>query len=209
MAVDSLTPNLLELLQLAVPPDQRGEPGARERFQARARGAFVEHPVDLQRRGDTLEWRGAQRLIREEAAEEVVRQSSDNQCVWLSHALQSGRDVGCVAEHHIVVTGPTHFVTDHHQPGMAPQPNGQRNLMRFRQDGVELSDRLDDAEPRADRALCVIFVGVGVTEIDQQAVAKILRDVTVEAGDHLGACVVVGAYDLAPFFGIELTGQCR
>ena len=76
---------------------------------------------------------------------------------------------------------------------MAPQPHGQRTSILFRQDGVELSDGLDDAEPRADRALCVIFVGVGIAEVDEQAVAKILGDVTVEAGDHLGARLVVGA----------------
>ena len=52
-------------------------------------------------------------------------------------------------------------------------------------------------------------MGAGITEIDQQAVAKVLGDVTVEAGDHLRARVVVGPDDLAPLFGVEPTSERR
>ena len=92
---------------------------------------------------------------------------------------------------------------------MAPQPDGQLDTVPFAELGVERADRLDDPQPRAHGALCVVLVGVGIAEEDQQAVAEILGDVTVEAGDHLAARLVVRPHDLAQLFGIELTRQRR
>jgi hypothetical protein len=79
----------------------------------------------------------------------------------------------------------------------------------FAQHCVELPDGLDDPEAGADGTLYVILVCAGITKIDQKPVAKVLGDVTVEAGDHLPASFVVGAHDLAPLFGVEPAGERR
>src|SRR5215831_3753566 len=55
----------------------------------------------------------------------------------------------------------------------------------------------------------IILVGQGVAEVDQQAIAQILGDVSVIAGDHLGAGVLIGPHHLAPLFGVELAGEHR
>ena len=52
-------------------------------------------------------------------------------------------------------------------------------------------------------------MGARVAEIDEKSVAEVLSDVTVEAGDHLAARVVVGPDDLAPLFGVEPMGERR
>jgi hypothetical protein len=51
-------------------------------------------------------------------------------------------------------------------------------------------------------------VGLRVAEVNEQAIAQILRDMSVIAGDHRGAGVLIGPHHLAEVFGVELTGQC-
>jgi len=44
----------------------------------------------------------------------------------------------------------------------------------------------------------------GPTEVSHDPIAKIFRDVAVEAGDRCGRRAMVLAYGLAPFLGIKL-----
>ena len=48
-----------------------------------------------------------------------------------------------------------------------------------------------------------------MAEVDQQAVAEILRDMPLKAGDHLGAGLLMSPDDLAQVFRVELTGKSR
>jgi hypothetical protein len=55
--------------------------------------------------------------------------------------------------------------------------------------------------------LGVIFVRPRVAEVDQQAIAEILCNITLEAGDHLGAGLLIGPYHLAPLLRVQLAGE--
>ena len=55
----------------------------------------------------------------------------------------------------------------------------------------------------------VIFVCQGVAEVDEQAIAQILGDMALKAGDHFGAGVLIGSDDLAQVFRVELAGEGR
>ena len=46
-----------------------------------------------------------------------------------------------------------------------------------------------------------------IAEVDQQAITQVLRNVTVKALDHVGAGSLIGAYDLAIVFRVELPGE--
>jgi hypothetical protein len=48
---------------------------------------------------------------------------------------------------------------------------------------------------------------LGIAEVDQQAIAKILGDVALITADHLGTRGLVGAHHLAPLFRVKLTGE--
>ena len=74
---------------------------------------------------------------------------------------------------------------------------------------VDVGDGLDDRQPRAHGALGVVLVSLRVAEVDEQAVAQVLRHVTVEALDHPGGGLLVAPEDLAPVLRIEPRRQSR
>jgi hypothetical protein len=92
---------------------------------------------------------------------------------------------------------------------MDAQAHGQAHPALLRQAGIELAEALYHAQPGPYRALRVIFVRPGIAEVDQQAIAEILGDMSVKAGDHLGAGVLIGPHHLPEVFGIELARQGR
>jgi len=55
----------------------------------------------------------------------------------------------------------------------------------------------------------IVFVGCGVAKIDQQPIAKVLRDMTLVVLDDLGRGLLVGAHHGAQVFGVELAGELR
>jgi hypothetical protein len=49
---------------------------------------------------------------------------------------------------------------------------------------------------------------LGITEIDQNSVAHVLRDKPAEAGDGLGDAGLIGGNDLAQVFRVHAGRQC-
>jgi len=92
---------------------------------------------------------------------------------------------------------------------MDTETHGQAHLGVLLQVCIAGLHGRDDAQPGADRALGVIFVRLGITEINQQAIAEILGDVAVKTLDHLRARGLVGAHDLPQVFGVELGREGR
>ncbi len=68
---------------------------------------------------------------------------------------------------------------------------------------VELAQRLNDAEACVNRPAGVVLVRLGIAQLDQEPVADILRDMTLEAADGGRAGVLEGADHLAQVFGVE------
>src|SRR5262249_22238922 len=75
---------------------------------------------------------------------------------------------------------------------------------------VERPNRIDQSEACADRSLRVVVVGARISEVDEQPIAKILRDVPAMAINHAGRHVLVAAHRLAPLLRIEPAREpCR
>ena len=89
---------------------------------------------------------------------------------------------------------------------MNPQAHGELHTALLGEAGIELSHGLNHPQASRHGPLGVIFMGAGVAEIDQQAIPQILGDMALEAGDHLGAGVLIGPHHPTPVFRIEL---CR
>jgi len=71
----------------------------------------------------------------------------------------------------------------------------------------EPTDRVDDREPGAGRALGIVLMRLGIAKIDQHAVAHIFGDKTAKAADGVGHTAMVGADNLAQILGIEARRQ--
>jgi hypothetical protein len=68
---------------------------------------------------------------------------------------------------------------------MDPQAHGQYHISILLPAAIELAHGLDHAQPGPNRPLRVIFMRQGVAEVDEQAIAEILRDMSLKAGGHL------------------------
>jgi len=79
-------------------------------------------------------------------------------------------------------------IADHHKPAGDAQTHVQlvRCLLQAR-------DRFDDGEPGADRSLGIVFMRLGITEVDQYTVAHVFGDKPGEARNGVCDAAVIGA----------------
>src|SRR5215472_5282641 len=80
---------------------------------------------------------------------------------------------------------------------------------RLQLDGfdIETANGVDQTESSPHRPLGVVLVGARIAEIDENAVAHVLRDKSIEAADDIGDSAVIGGDDLAVILGIEARGE--
>ena len=123
--------------------------------------------------------------------------------------MQAGRQVGGLAEGELFLARSAPHVADYHQPGMDAQAHGQVHRTLLRQAGIELSEGCDYPKSGPDGPLGVVFVCQGIAKVDEDAIAQILRDMPLKAGDHLGTGVLIGPHHLTQLFWVELAGECR
>jgi len=94
-------------------------------------------------------------------------------------------------------------VADNDPSGCDTQSDLKRNPSR----AVQGLDRGNDLERTSDGAFGIIFMGFGVTEVDQQSVAHISRNVSAEPFDNRRATPLVIGDDIAQLFRIQGLGQ--
>jgi hypothetical protein len=73
--------------------------------------------------------------------------------------------------------------------------------------GYQFGNGSSDLQPCPHRSRSIILMRLGITEIDEEPVTKILRDVTCKAFDDGSTGLLVGTYDLAILFRVELFRQ--
>jgi hypothetical protein len=75
--------------------------------------------------------------------------------------------------------------------------------------GVERSHCLHDRQAGANRTLRIVLARGGPAEVDEQAIAEVLGDVTAEARDDAGRGLLVLRDDVAPLLGVKLLREWR
>jgi hypothetical protein len=68
---------------------------------------------------------------------------------------------------------------------------------------------IENPQPCSDRPLCIVFVGLRVSEIDQHPVPVVLCNMTLILAHHPRAGLLIGADDLVKIFGILLFSDRR
>jgi hypothetical protein len=71
---------------------------------------------------------------------------------------------------------------------------------------LERTHSTNQSQPASHGSLCVVLVGLGIPEVDQDPVAHVLRYEATEALRGLGDAPLVGRNDLAEVFGVH---ACR
>src|SRR5467141_1869289 len=74
---------------------------------------------------------------------------------------------------------------------MDAEARGDPHPVALLQVGVQGLHGPDNPEPGAHGALGVVFMGLGIAKVDEQAIAEILGNVPVHAFDHLSTGVLV------------------
>ena len=75
--------------------------------------------------------------------------------------------------------------------------------------GLQRTDRRDQLQPRPHRPLGIVLVRLRIAEIDEHAVAHVLRDEAAEALHGLGDAFLIGRDDLAQVFRVHARRECR
>src|SRR5262249_25636409 len=91
----------------------------------------------------------------------------------------------------------TDQIADHHQTGCDTDTRLQGRL------GIKVTDCSDQLEPRSHGPLCVVFMRLGVTEINEHPIAHILRYEPAEALHDLCDAFLVGRDNLAEVFRVH------
>ena len=90
---------------------------------------------------------------------------------------------------------------------MDPQAHGQVHPPLLLQAGIELAQGLHHPQPGPHGPLGVIFMRQGIAKVDQQAIAKILGNMALKAGNHLGAGLLDRPAPRRAVFWVELAGE--
>ena len=202
LAVLGLAPARQQHTDLVLAPDQGRQPARRGGLEARGAGRLA-HPVHRDRRAHAPDRQRAEVVADEQALDQAIGAGADHDAAGLGQVLQAGGDVGRLADHrHRVAALAGADVAHHHEPGVDADPDRQLDA-RLRHRIVQRGDRLDHAEPGADRPLGVVLVRPRIAEIRQDAVADVVADMAAIAADHLDAGFLEALHDVAQILRIE------
>ena len=214
LPLDHLVPAVVQEPELLVATDQRRGSDARRwgtacrRVRAK-RGERVCHRCrardlpDLHRRHEALDREHPEVLVREAIAGQAPRAVPDHDPVRRGQGLQACGEIRCLAERDpLAYRTRLGQVADDHEAGRHADAHAQRPA-----DPIEFTDLGDEREPGANGAHGVVFVPVGVAEIDHGTVAEQQRDVAIEVPHGIGDALMVPADDLAEVFRVELRRQ--
>ena len=208
LAALGLIPTVEQKCHLLLAPDQWRQPPAGHRLEAAARRCFAPHPIDADGLGEAFQGPRPQVIADEEALHECQRTLADQDGPGLGKPFEAGGQVRRVADDRQCLAGlpGTHFPGDD-QAGVNAQVHLQIDRRADRPAVVQAGHLGHQLQAGAHRPCRVVLVGMGIAEVDQQAIADVLGDVSLVAGDHVGAGPLIGLQDLAQLLRVETLRQ--
>ena len=162
------------------------------------------------RLGEPLELRCPQILEVEVIAEHRARRRADDDLVRLRQCLQTRRQVRRLADDRgLRCRSFADLIADDHRSGGDADPHRELDPGRPADCGIQLRHRIDDVETRPHRSLGLVLMGARVAEIDEDAVAHVLRDKAVVMPDRRAAPALIRGDDIAQIFGVHPGGERR
>src|SRR5262245_26605987 len=87
---------------------------------------------------------------------------------------------------------------------MNPYTNGELNAFPLLQTSIEVSHRSKNSQTSSYCSLGIIFVCLGIAEIDKQTVTEQLSDMPIVALNNFRTHLLIRTYHCSVIFGIEL-----
>jgi hypothetical protein len=210
MAALDLLPGLGEPGQLVVAAHQRRQPPLSGHLQPADGSRRPQDPVHHDGPRDALEVLGAERLGDDVALDQGAGVVGDQDRLRSCDRLQPGGDVRRLADdRHPLPRLPHPHLAGDHDAGVDADAHPQRDPMGVAQPAVELLQLLEQGQPGVHGALGAVLTGLGIAEVDDDAVAGVARDVAEEAVGGARAGLLIPLEDLAEVLGIKRLGQRR
>ena len=190
-------------LHFLVAADQRCAAFRAQGFEAAGDAALAQHAPRRNEPGKALQLGRRNRFVFEDVAGEPPRRRIDDQGVRRGERLQTGGEIGRLADYIALLrlAGADQFA-HHDQPGGKPDAHLMTAV-----GGEKLRDRIDQRECAAYGIFSVVFVRLRIAEINKNTVAHIFGHVAAETGDDLGGASVIGGDDFAQILRIEAGGE--
>jgi hypothetical protein len=99
-----------------------------------------------------------------------------------------------------------HF-PDHDRTGVDAKAHRELHAIVGLQARIQSRHSVHNLQTGVDRPQCIVFMGLGIAKVDQQAIAEILGDMPFVALDNSSGGRLIGTHHLAQVFGIELVGE--
>src|SRR5262249_34367917 len=123
----------------------------------------------------------------EQIAQELPSALGNNDVVQLRNALQARRKVRRLAYDSLLLrSARADQLADDHQTRCDAYARMQGRV------GLQATYSRDQLQPRPNGSICIVLVGLGIAEVDQDAVAHVLRYEAPEALHGLGDALLIG-----------------
>jgi hypothetical protein len=139
--------------------------------------------------------------------------STNDHRIGRGEPLDPSRDVGRVSQSQLFPSLPSTHLTHDNDTRVDPEADGQLDRLLPFEAGIQGPDGFHHLQPGADRPLRIVLVSLGIAKVDQEAIAQVLGDMPLKAGDHLGAGLPISSGSalhimLAKRFRVTVDQQC-
>ncbi len=135
----------------------------------------------------------------EQLADLLPSVGGNHQAGWCSERLQPRGEIGRLTDDRLLLRGAlADQIADDHQPGGDSDPRLEIGGLNN-----EATHSVDRAQCGPDRSFSVVLMGAWIAEIDENTIAHILGDETIEPGNDFSDRAVIGADDLTQILGVK------
>src|SRR5215831_1167991 len=92
---------------------------------------------------------------------------------------------------------------------MNAHTDSELETFRLLQTLIQVSQGSKNSQPSSYCSLRIVFMGVGIAEIDEQTVTKQLGDMPIVALNNVGTYPLIGTHHVTPVFRVELRCELR
>ena len=119
--------------------------------------------------------------------------------------MYPGSNVRCFPQGKVFLPVTAPHRPNHDQTCMDPYTQSELDALFLLQTGMQVCHRSEDTQTRSHCAVRVIFMGLGIAEIDKQTIPEQLGNMSFIALDDFCADVLVCTYHVPIVFRIELS----